>query len=279
MGRMEVDFKMLSRDLKKSVRIENAVVDPRLSHTIAPLHWLEALRSPSLRLPNGYYETLPICIKPPPGIEHPGPLPSLTPLTHSSIVVENASLNTHDTRNDPHKLKPNGIRAGPLIAYITGEMHPVVLNVDFVDECTWPGMKNSTDCDIRLGMDAISQCSLHSELLPGGLLSEKSISELKKQGMVCGLSESPLSPRPYTRMKHMFIDELQRGPALKEFIGYNPRLGTEWRFTQHCKHFRQGIFRDITRRKEMNQGLHHNSSWQKSMQQSVPEIRFMAPGP
>ncbi|EPY32032.1 hypothetical protein STCU_03011 [Strigomonas culicis] len=97
--------------------------------------------------------------------------------------------------------------------------------------------------------------------------------------MKVGLSESPLVARPWTRMKYMFIDELQRGPKLTEFVGHNPRNGTPWRFSQHTRYFRQGIWRETIRRNEMNEGLHSHSSWQKSPQQSVPDISFLAPYP
>ena len=80
-------------------------------------------------------------------------------------------------------------------------------------------------------------------------------------------------------MKHMWIDELQRGPELTEFVGWNPRSGTPWRFSQHNVYYRIGIWREMTRRNDMNEGMHVFSSWQKSPQQSVPGVRFLAPSP
>lgn len=263
MGQVQCDFKLLSRDHKKSVMVEGAIVDPRLAHTVVPMHWLEQLRSPSTRLPQGYFKEESVAVKAPNDVGLAGPLSSLKPYS----VQADAGA------------KPNAIRAGPLVMYITGQMQPVVVYPDFVAEDKWPGMISSDNCDIRIGMDAITQCGLYSELLPGGLLSDKGISELKRQGMVCGLAESPLVSRPHLRMKNFFIEELTRGPAHKEFIGYNPRVGTPWRFSQHCKYFRTGIWKEITRKNEMHPGLHHHSSWQKSPQQSVPEVRFMAPSP
>lgn len=244
---MYVDYKLLSRDLKKSVSVEEALVDVTQQHCVAPMHWLEGLRSPSQRLPKGFYREQKVYV-PPPGTK-PG------------------------TRGEP-----NAVQAGPLIMNIVGQMTPVIVNVNFVDEVSW-GMKDPEDCDLRVGLEAIEQCTLFNELRPGGLLTETPISELKNYGMVCGLSESPLVRRPWTKMKYMFIDELQRGPPLQEYIGHNPRVGVPWRFSQHCKHFRIGVWRELTRKTEMHEGLHLHSSWQKSPQQSVPEVRFLAPGP
>ena len=255
---MRVDYKLLSRDHKKSVSVEDAIVDPRLEHTIAPLHWLEALRSPSSGLPRGYFEETDVTIVPPPGIDLTGPL------------AENG---------DGEAKAVSAIRAGPLVMYIVGQTTPVVLHIDFVREDQWPGMNSSDDCDIRVGMDAICQCQLYTELFPGGLLSSKSTSELRKQGMICDVAESPLVSRPHLRMKNMFVDELTRGAPLQEFVGYNPRVGQQWRFSQHCKLFRQGIWRELTRKNDLHGGNHNHSSWQKSPQQSVPEVRFMAPSP
>ena len=258
MGKMHVDYKMLSRDLKKSVTVEGAVVDPTLPHSIAPRHWLEALRSPSPRLPTGYYLEEPVYV-PPPGTEVS---------STSSVSAANTPPQT-----------PNAVRAGPVILYIVGQIHPLPVNVYFVDEAEW-GMTSAEDLDLRVGRDAVEQSTLFCELRPGGLLSKTPVSALKKNGlMVCGLSESPLVPRPWTRMKHMFIDELQRGPPLTEYIGQNSRVGRPWRFSQHCKHFRVGIWKETTRRNDIVEGVHAHSSWQRSPQQSVPEVRFMAPGP
>jgi hypothetical protein len=163
--------------------------------------------------------------------------------------------------------------------HILGMPMPVVVNMAFVDESEW-GMTNSDSVDLRVGRDAVEQCPLFHELRPGGLLSKQSLKTLKDQGLMqCGLSESPLARRPWTRMKTMFIDELQRGPPQREFVGTNPRNGREWRFSQHCKFFRIGLFREATRRNEFVEGLQGHSSFQKSPQQAVPEVRFLSPGP
>lgn len=259
LGRMHVDFKLLSRDHCRSVSVEDAIVDPRLARSVAPMHWLEALRSPSKRLPTGYFTESPVFV------------------AHPDTVAASASSAAGSAA--PKGQKPNAIRAGPVVMYIVGQPAPVVLTMDFVDENLWPGMNGAEDCDVRIGRDAVEQCTLFSELRPGGLLSDKSTSELRKQGMQCKLAESPLVIPPHLRMKTMFIEEIQRGPTHKEFVGNNPRVGQPWRFSQHSKHFRQGIWREITRRNEMHEGLHAHSSWQKSPQQSVPGMRPMAPSP
>lgn len=250
MGTMLVDYKLSSRDHQRAVRVEDARVDPSLETTVVPMHWLEALRSPSKRLPSGYYLEEPVYLQP------PGSAPAKT--------------------EKPRE--PNAIRAGPVVMYITGQQIPISLNVHFVKEDEW-GMRSGDDVDLRVGMDAIEQCGLFAELRPGGLLAKQSINVLKTYGMKCGLAESPLVPRPWTKMKYMFIDELQRGPQMTEFIGHNPRTGTPWRFSQHNRYFRVGIWRETTRRNEMHEGLHAYSSWQKSPQQAVPGVRFMAPSP
>lgn len=259
---MLVDYKLCSRDHKKSLFVREAVVDPSLEVTLVPMNWLDALRSVSVRLPSGYFKE----------------------------VAEDFSLKGRDG-------SLNGVCAGPVVMYIVGQSSPVVLYPWFVKEsygCFSLGEKSEDELDLRVGLDAIVQCQLFSELRPGGLLrysvngsklsqtslpSETAHDVLQTYGMKCGLSASPLVRRPWTRMKHMFVNELQRGPKLTEFVGHNPRSGTEWRFSQHCKHFRQGIWRDLVRRNEMNGGVHANSSWQKSPQQSVPEVSFMAPFP
>lgn len=257
MGKMYVDYKLHSRDHQRAVRVEEARVDPDLDVTIAPMHWLEALRSPSKRLPSGYFVEEPVHLTP----------PTITPTSATGARTP-----------APPTAEPNAVRAGPLVMYIAGQPLPVVLNVHFVDEELW-GMKSGDNVDLRVGMDAIEQCTLFSELRPGGLLSNKGIETLRSYGMKCGLAESPLVPRPWTKMKYMFIDEIQRGPRMTEFIGYNPRAGRQWRFSQHTKYFRIGIWRELTRRNEMHEGPHVHSSWQKSPQQSVPGIHFLAPGP
>lgn len=247
---MLVDYKLSSRDHQRAVRVEGARVDPSLETTVVPLHWLEALRSPSKRLPSGYFVEEAVYVAPPGASSQP-----------AGKILE-----------------PNAVRAGPVVMYIEGQQVPVSLNVHFVKEHEW-GMKSSDNVDLRIGMDAIEQCGLFSELRPGGLLSKKSIHELTKYGKKCGLAESPLVPRPWTKMKYMFIDEIQRGPKMTEFIGHNPRTGTAWRFSQHNRYFRTGVWRETIRRNEMHEGLHTHSSWQKSPQQSVPGVSFMAPSP
>ena len=277
MGEMLVDYKVLSRDLRKSARVEGAVVDPTRRFCTAPLHWLEALRSPSLRLPNGYYRERPVYV----------PAPFEKPPQSPQLAAAAASSSSSSSAPQPPQPQPapNGIRAGPLLLQIDSEASPVVVHFDFVDPARWNGgaaMRSNDDCDMRIGLEAIEQCTLFHELRPGGLLSKHGISELKRHptlGIQTGLAESPLASRPWTRMKTYFIDELQRGPALKEYVGYNHRVGHEWRFSQHCKYFRIGIWRESTRRNELVEGPQTHSSFQRSHQQSVPEVRFMAPGP
>jgi len=263
MGSMYVDYKLTSRDHQRAVRVEEALVDPSQSYTIAPLHWLEALRSPSKRLPSGYHIEEPVFLAPP---------------NSTSAQQPAAAVASGASSKKGGKEEPNAVRAGPVVMYITGQQQPIVLNMYFVREDAW-NMRSGDNVDLRVGLDAIEQCSLVGELRPGGLLSKQSIGELKKYGMKCGLAESPLVPRPWTKMKYMFIDELQRGPKLTEFVGHNPRTGTAWRFSQHTKHFRQGIWRETTRKNEMHEGNHVHSSWQKSPQQAVPGVHFLAPSP
>jgi hypothetical protein len=278
MGHMYVDYKMMSRDMKRSVRVEECLVDPNLAFSVAPMSWLEVLRSPSKRLPRGFFteEEVVVPRKPP---VHPG-LPRRGKIGGVRAVLPNTDK----------KEKPNAIKAGPLILHITGQPTPVVLDIHFVDEAAWGNLgvagakapssaAPSIELDLRLGLDAIEQCTLFSELRPGGLLTSEPLSTLKEYGLRCGLAQSPLVPRPWTRMKTMFIDELQRGPELTEFVGWNPRSGTNWRFSQHNVYFRQGIWKELTRRNDMHEGLHTFSSWQKSPQQSVPGVRFLAPYP
>lgn len=315
-GNLLVDFKLLSRDHRKSLVVEDAVVDPSIAVTVAPLSWLERLRSPSSRLPTGYYVEKKV----------PSPTNSECGFCHSSWSDFNCSAPRTTSPRDAFSLKKKiilkendklsndkllkGIIAGPLVMYISGQNVPVVVNPLFVSHESWNfhlktsslstlplrvgrGGKDVQEIDFRLGLDVIEQCSLFAELRPGGLLygklpkhgkdveksTESAHSIFRRYGMSCSLSESPLNRRPWTRMKYMFIDELQRGPKLTEFVGYNPRCATPWRFSQHNKHFRQGIWKEIVRRNEMNPGLHTHSSWQKSHQQSVPEVPFMAPFP
>lgn len=268
LGTMYVDYKLVSRDHTRAVRVDDARVDPSLAVSIAPMHWLESLRSPTPALPTGYFVEEPVYLAPPSASGGATqPRGSTTP-----------SAAAADAKSQLGTPSPNAIKAGPVVMYITGQSLPVVLNLYFVREQDW-GMKSAEDADIRIGMDAIEQCSLLAELRPGGLLAKKSIQELKKYGMKCGLAQSPLVARPWTKMRYMFIDELQRGPKLKEFVGYNPRSGVSWRFSQHTRYFRQGIWREMTRRNEMHEGLHAHSSWQKSPQQSVPGVSFLAPSP
>ncbi|KAG5467342.1 hypothetical protein CUR178_00984 [Leishmania enriettii] len=278
LGSMYVDYKIMSRNHRRSIRVEDALVDPLLPTTVVPLHWLEQLRCPSTRLMTGYHTEEAVYAKPSYGdrIERCG-------ATLSSYTAAARKANT--------AVHPNAIRAGPVVLYITGQSIPVILNPLFVQPEEWGLAQSSGELDLRIGMDAIEQCTLYAELRPGGLLYSKlphaSLTEamepvqdiLKRYGMKCGLAESPLVPRPWTRMRYMFIDELQRGPKMTEFVGYNPRSGTEWRFSQHTKYFRTGIWREIIRRNEMNDGLHAHSSWQKSPQQAVPEVSFLAPYP
>ena len=257
LGEMLVDYKIMSRDLCKSAFVEGAVVDPTRRFSTAPMHWLDALRSPSFRLPNGYYRERPVYV-PPPG--------------ESTATTTSSSTNNKE---------PNAIRAGPLLMQIVGEASPVAIHVDFVNPTEF-GMKGNDDCDMRVGMEAIEQCTLFQELRPGGLLSKQPVDVLKQHkhlGIQTKLAESPLTSRPWTRMKTYFIDELQRGPKMQEYVGYNHRVGHEWRFSQHCKYFRIGIWRETTRRNELIEGHHSSSSFQRSYQQAVPEVRFMAPGP
>ena len=272
MGHMYVDYKMLSRDLKRSVRVEECLVDPTLSFSVAPRSWLEVLRSPTPRLPTGYFTEQEVYVPPKPQVR-PGLRSGAKIGSVKSVPVDAQTRNSTST-----KMKPNAVKAGPLVVHITGQPIPVVLDIHFVDEKSWGEMVGG-DLDLRLGLDAVEQCTLFSELRPGGLLSPKPISALKEFGMKCGLAQSPLVPRPWTRMKHMWIDELQRGPELTEFVGWNPRSGTPWRFSQHNVYYRIGIWREMTRRNDMNEGMHVFSSWQKSPQQSVPGVRFLAPSP
>lgn len=279
-GDMFVEYKVLSRDHRRSIRVEDAIVDPTLKRTVLPLGWLELLRSPSLRLPTGYFveETVHVSL---PNATSNGGKKEARPQKGGF-----ASGSPSVGRNEA-----NAIIAGPVVLYITGQSVPVVLNPYFVPEGTWDMRTRDGELDLRLGMDAIEQCTLFSELRPGGLLygklpenpnvrrNESLRATLGRYGMKCDLAESPLVPRPWTRMRYMFIDELQRGPKLTEFVGHNPRNGTPWRFSQNTKYFRIGIWRDTIRRNDMNEGLHAHSSWQKSPQQSVPEVRFLAPYP
>jgi len=248
-GKMHVDVKLMSRDHKKSIKIDGALLDPSVPHTILPSWLMEELRSVSSAfLPSGYYTEKSTTVP------HPN---------KSSVTV-------------------NAVLAGPIALYIVGQMTPCFENVLFVDPVQWGDMnpqEAKDNIDIRIGRDVINHSTFISELRPGGLLCDKPLSTLKSRGMACGLSESPWVARPWTRMKYMFIDELQRGPPLKEYIGPNPRDSLPWRFSQHCKYFRIGIWREITRRKEMHEGFHAHSSWQKSYQQSVPEMRPWAPSP
>ncbi|KAG5492641.1 hypothetical protein JKF63_01220 [Porcisia hertigi] len=277
-GSMYIDYKIMSRNHRRSIRVEDALVDPLLPTTVVPLCWLEQLRSPSTRLITGYHMEQAVYAKP-----NYGDRVSRSPTPLSSSVAIAKTIDATD--------QTNAIRAGPVVLYITGQCIPVVLNPLFVQPDEWGLSKPNGEFDLRIGMDAIEQCSLFAELRPGGLLYSKlphaSLAEamepvqdtLKRYGLRCGLAESPLVPRPWTRMRYMFIDELQRGPKMTEFVGYNPRSGTQWRFSQHTKFFRSGIWRETIRRNEMNDGLHAHSSWQKSPQQAVPEVSFLAPYP
>ncbi|EKG07491.1 trans-sialidase, putative [Trypanosoma cruzi] len=269
-GDMFVEYKIMSRDHRRSIRVEDAIVDPSVARTVVPLSWLEQLRSPSLRLHTGYHMEEAVYVPP----------------AYAAVdEKEGRRLSEKST------MTPNAILAGPVVLSITGQSVPVVLNPYFVPDDTWGIRRNRDEWDLRLGMDAIEQCTLFSELRPGGLLYNKLpssqnvtrhepvLATLQRYGMKCGLAESPLVPRPWTRMRYMFIDELQRGPKLTEFVGHNPRNGTQWRFSQHSKYFRVGVWRETIRRNDMNEGLHGHSSWQKSPQQAVPEVRLMAPYP
>lgn len=315
LGEMLVDYKIQSRDHKRAIRVADAVVDPLLRTTVVPISWLEALRSPSVRLPTGYFVEEAVYCAPNYADRRSGTIRRNNKAglhghhggAHASVPEPLHVWGGVTARHATSQLTPNAIRAGPVVMYITGQSVPVVLNPIFVPEQSW-GLYKSLTCsggkhdssaggaetlemDLRLGMDAIEQCSLFAELRPGGLLYSKLPHEsmvrayepvqdiLRRYGMKCGLAESPLVPRPWLRMRHMFIDELQRGPKMTEFVGYNPRSGVPWRFSQHTRHFRQGIWREITRRNDMNDGVHGHSSWQKSPQQSVPEISFLAPFP
>lgn len=318
-GNVLVDFKLLSRDHKKSIVVEGAVVDPKIPVTVAPLSWLERLRSPSSRLPTGYFtEKRVLCGSSYDSLSKMSPVPfcgdaapgNVVPLNNRGLFRGGVSALGRESKESHDDVEMEGIIGGPLVMYITGQNIPVVVNPLFVSEKTWKfklhrcfvspfsnclgdNRNMEEELDLRLGLDAIEQCSLFAELHPGGLLyrklprhgedvqkcTEPAHSVLRRYGMACGLSESPLNRRPWTRMKYMFIDELQRGPKLTEFVGHNPRCGTPWRFSQHNKYFRQGIWKEIIRKNEMNPGLHTHSSWQKSHQQSVPEVPFMAPFP
>lgn len=310
MGEMFVDFRLVSRDHKRVVTVEGAKVDPKAAITVAPLSWIEGLRSPTSRLPTGFFVETPIRYEPgvngavgsvkvieggaasssPRGDSTVATTGNLsekrwrgqlfsTPITVAPKVRAPAASRALGTTS------PNGIQAGPLVMYITGQTTPVVLNVHFVPDemLEMPraaGADGDKEVNVVLGRDAISQCGLFNEMRPGGLLSPVGIAELRKYGMKTNkVAESPLVARPWTRMKYMFIDELQRGPKLTEFVGQNPHVGSPWRFSQHCKHFRVGIWRETIRRGEMHEGLHAHSSFQKSLQQSVPEVSFLAPGP
>ncbi|KAK7197173.1 hypothetical protein NESM_000662600 [Novymonas esmeraldas] len=280
-GDMYVDYKVMSRNHRRSVRVEDALVDPLLPITVVPLPWLEQLRCPSTRLLTGYHKEEAVYATPKYG-DRLDRLPARASPSPAAAVAP---------RKATSSVSPNAVQAGPVVLYVTGQSTPVVLNPLFVQPEEWGLAQPSGELDLRFGMDAIEQCSLYAELRPGGLLYSKlphaSLAAalepvqdtLKRYGMRCGLAESPLVPRPWTRMRYMFIDELQRGPKMTEFVGYNPRSGTPWRFSQHTKYFRTGIWRETTRRNEMNDGLHSHSSWQKSPQQAVPEVSFLAPFP
>lgn len=287
-GNMLVDYKITSRNHRRSIRVEDALVDPLLPTTVVPLEWLEQLRSPSTRLLTGYHTEEATYAA-------PRYADRVTPATAAAKKSNHPSarkdVTASATAAGASAGQVNAIRAGPVVLYITGQNIPVVLNPLFVPAEEWGLTQPNGEMDLRLGMDAIEQCQLYAELRPGGLLYAKLPHKdlaaamepvqdtLKRYGMQCGLAESPLVPRPWTRMRYMFIDELQRGPKMTEFVGYNPRNGTPWRFSQHTKYFRTGIWRETIRRNEMNDGLHAHSSWQKSPQQAVPEVSFLAPFP
>jgi len=256
MGRMKLDFRLTSRDHARAVTVEDAVVDTTRPHCIAPGSWLELMRQPLKTLPTGYYTEKPVYV-PPPGKE-------------GMTAAEQA------------KQAPNAVRAGPLLCYVVGQPSPAAINVDFVREEDWgfDGAAEDVEMDLRVGRDVIEQTTLFSELRPGGLLSSEPLSVLKDRGLMqTGLAESPFARRPWTRMKTYFIDELQRGAPAREFIGHNPRNGREWRFSQYCKHFRMGIWRESVRTKDLVEGRHTYSSYARTPQQAVPEVRHMAPGP
>jgi hypothetical protein len=256
MGRMLVDYKVSSRDMSRSVRVEDALVDVTRSHCVAPMSWLDGLRAPTKLLPNGYYSETPVYVLPP-------------------------GQEGKVTEADAAKRAPNAVRAGPLMLFITGQPSPVVVYMDFVDESEWPFGTDSDNMDVRIGRDAVEQCTLFTELRPGGLLSDEPLSVLRERGLMqtMTVSESPFARRPWTRMKTYFIDELQRGPTQKEFVGHNPRQGRDWRFSQYCKHFRIGIWREMTRTKDLVEGIQGHSSYQRTPQQATIEVRHMAPGP
>lgn len=282
---MHVDYKILSRDHKKSLCVDGALVDPSREQSVLPLSFLERLRSASDRLPTGYFTEKAVWW------QRSGECPE--------VSGGGISITLHAPEGAEREKWKEAVVAGPLVLYISGQSIPVVLNPVFVADgesvfsIRSDGEESKDEIDLRLGLDAIEQCSLFAELRPGGLLypqlpthagdpkqsTEPLQNILSRYGMNCGLAESPLNRRPWTKMKHMFIDELQHGPKLAEFVGYNPRSGTPWRFSQHNRYFRQGIWREIVRRNEMNAGLHSHSSWQKSHQQSVPEVPFLAPYP
>lgn len=254
MGRMHLDFKLSSRDHSRAIRVEDAVVDVKRPHCVAPLHWMDALRARTTNMPEGFYSEQRVFV-PPPGKE--------------DMSAEEQA-----------KQVPNAIRAGPLLLYVVGQPSPAAVTVDFVEPEPWGFDLDSEELDLRVGRDVIEQTTLFSELRPGGLLSDEPLSVLKQRGLMqVGLAESPWARRPWTRMKYMQIDELQRGAPQTERLGHNPREGREWRFSQYCKHFRVGIWREATRTKDLVDGLHNHSSWQRSPQQAVPEVRNMAPFP
>jgi hypothetical protein len=254
MGKMRLDFRLTTRDHARAINVDDAVVDTARPHSVAPKGWLELMRQPLATLPNGYYTEQPVYV-PPPGQE-------------GMPEAERA------------KKAPNAVRAGPLLMYVVGQPSPAAINIDFVDEAEWGFDTAADEIDLRVGRDVVEQTTLFSELRPGGLLSEEPLSVLKQRGLMqVGLAESPYARRPWTRMKTYFIDELQRGTPAKEFIGFNPRNGREWRFSQYCKHFRTGIWREQVRTKDLVEGRHAYSSYQRTHQQAVPEVRHMAPGP
>lgn len=284
---MLVDYKITSRNHRRSIRVEDALVDPLLPTTVVPLEWLEQLRCPSTRLVTGYHTEEATFAAP----HYRNRLSAHTGGASNAAATSSSSPPAGRKASDGASNTPNAIRAGPVVLYITGQSIPVVLNPLFVPAAEWGLALPNGELDLRVGMDAIEQCQLYAELRPGGLLYSKLPhanlaaamepvqDTLRRYGMRCGLAESPLVPRPWTRMRYMFIDELQRGPKMTEFVGYNPRSGTPWRFSQHTKYFRTGIWRETIRRNEMNDGLHAHSSWQKSPQQAVPEVSFLAPFP
>ena len=287
LGKMYCDYKLQTRDTQKSIQVEEALVDPSRSHCIAPLSWLQRLRSPTARLPTGYYTEHTVHVPPP--VRQDALISSSTSMTGrvygtpTAATTPSGRSGSTITGTEMH----NAVRAGPLVMYILGMPTPVVVNVDFVEESEWGflcsddgGSVEGANLDLRIGMEAIEQCPLLHELRPGGLLAQQSLQSLKAEGLIqCDLAESPMARRPWTRMKTMFIDELQRGPPQREYVGFNPRNSRQWRFSQHAKEFRMGIFRETTRTKDLIEGLHSHSSYQRSPQQAVPEVRHMAPGP